>query len=182
MTSSRADNHDLDKLARWHKDLLAGSKGGFPAYAMFLVSAEDRIAHDVFRAFRTSFQARGAGFERLVIFGQHGLSTTVRGLLDQFGLSLQAIPVLALFASPEENQVHHLPLPRGSALHPPQGETATGAINAGVGLWREVLGNLEARAGQDDNLDLASLHQQLSHHRGDGTLVDAVGQVLDRIS
>ena len=47
---------DRDKLLRWQKDL-AGSAADAPAvYAIFLVSETDRSAHDIFRAFRTSFE------------------------------------------------------------------------------------------------------------------------------
>ena len=42
MTASHAENHDRDKLGRWHKDLVSGKPGNFPAYAVFLVSREDR--------------------------------------------------------------------------------------------------------------------------------------------
>ena len=95
MTSSHADNHDIDKLGRWREDLaesLAGSSRDFPVYAVFLVSEVDRSAHDIFRQYRTSFQARGSGFANLVIFGQHGVSSTARHLLARWGLPEEALP------------------------------------------------------------------------------------------
>ena len=72
-SDSHANNHDWDKLSRWHDDMTSAEPGGFPVFAVFLVSGEDREAHDVFRAFRTSFEKRGGGFQNLVIFGQLAL-------------------------------------------------------------------------------------------------------------
>ena len=83
-------------------------------YAVFLVAPEDRYAHDVFRAFRSSFENLGASFEHLVIFGQHGVSSTVLGLLDQVGHSLKSLPMLALFSGPPADEFQFLPLPKGS--------------------------------------------------------------------
>ena len=113
MTASHAENHDRDKLGRWYKDLVSGEPGTFPAYAVFLVSHEDRAAHDVFRAFRSSFEARGAGFEHLVIFGQHGVSSALLRLLSQFGLADEDVPTLALFSNPEAAAVHTVALSPG---------------------------------------------------------------------
>ena len=76
VVSSHADNHDLDKLARWYRGLSSGESGQFPVYAVFLVTSSDSAAHDIFRRFRSSFEAHGAGFDHLVIFGQHGVSST----------------------------------------------------------------------------------------------------------
>ncbi len=110
---SRADAHDADKLRRWRTDLSDSPSQTFPVYAMFLVSERDRAAHDVFRSFRSSFEDRGAGFGNLVIFGQHGVSSTVHLMLQKLGLASDAIPLLVLWQSSEFPQVCHLPLPAG---------------------------------------------------------------------
>ena len=112
---SRADAHDADKLRRWRTDLSDSPSQTFPVYAMFLVSERDKAAHDVFRSFRSSFEERGAGFGNLVIFGQHGVSSTVHVMLEQLGLTAAAIPLLALWQGSEFPRVCHLPLPAGEA-------------------------------------------------------------------
>ena len=83
---NHADAHDRDKLLRWQKDLAATTDTAPPVYAVFLVSEKDTTAHDIFRAFRTSFEERRAGFAHLVIFGQHGVSATVRDLQGELAL------------------------------------------------------------------------------------------------
>ena len=108
MVASHADQHDLDKLSRWCRDLSGATPDRFPAYAMFLVAPEDRFAHDVFREFRTSFEARRAGYKYLVIYGQHGISTAVRGLLAGLRLQPAALPLLALFAEPSDHLIADL--------------------------------------------------------------------------
>ena len=113
MTASHAENHDRDKLGRWQKDLVSSTPGKFPVYAVFLVSHEDRAAHNVFRAFRSSFEARGAGFEHLVIFGQHGVSSVLLRLLSQFGLTDEEVPTLALFSDLHAEAVHNVALSPG---------------------------------------------------------------------
>lgn len=114
MTASHADNHDLDKLARWYDALSTCEVSRFPVHAIFLASAEDKTAHDIFRRFRTSFEAHGAHLGHLVIFGQHGVSSSVRELLLRFGLHTEAIPVLVLFTRPSSTMVYLLPLPGGN--------------------------------------------------------------------
>ena len=112
---SRADAHDADKLRRWRTDLSDSPSQAFPVYAMFLVSERDKAAHDVFRSFRSSFEDRGAGFGNLVIFGQHGVSSTVHVMLQQLGLTPDSLPLLALWQGSEFPRVCHLPLPAGEA-------------------------------------------------------------------
>ena len=124
MTTGHADTHDLDKLTRWHEGLRSGDTGRFPVHAMFLVSAEDKAAHNIFRRFRSSFEARGAGFHHLVIFGQHGVSSTVERLLTELGLipsqkglfemNPGSIPMLVLFTGRSASQFYLLPLSGGS--------------------------------------------------------------------
>ena len=81
------DNHDLDKLTRWHEGLISKTDGGFPVCAVFFTSGEDRRAHDIFRVYRTAFEELGAGFHDLVIFGQHGVSSTSVAMVPGLGLS-----------------------------------------------------------------------------------------------
>ena len=109
--SSAADQHDLDKLKRWRQSL-GDSAGDFPVYAVFLVSEADRMAHDIFRTFRKSFEERNAGFESLVIFGQHGVSEVVYALLAEFGLTTSSLPSLLLIIAPQNSRRYAL------ALHP----------------------------------------------------------------
>ncbi len=115
---SHADIHDLDKLDRWQKDLAVAAPDAPPVYALFLVSEADRAAHDIFRAFRSSFESRNAGFAHLVIFGQHGVSDTVNRLLAELNLPPDSWPTLALFTGSAEAPATIIPLPVGN---PPYG-------------------------------------------------------------
>ena len=138
MTNSRADNHDRDKLKRWRDDLSQDSANSFPVHAVFLVSAEDHLSHDVFRAYRSSFEARNAGFRHLTIFGQHGVSSAVRRLLVEFSLPDDAIPSLALLVGAGGESVFTLPLPAGdSTLSPDDMDDQP---------WQEALAAVEAAA------------------------------------
>ena len=105
MSTGRADQHDLDKLARWHQDLSGGGTDEFPVYCVFLVSPDDLASHQVFRRYRSSFEDRAAGFQHLMIFGQHGISTTLKLLLAEFGLNLEQVPALALLTTPSVSTV-----------------------------------------------------------------------------
>lgn len=113
MSIGRADQHDLDKLARWHQDLSGGGSDQFPVYCVFLVSPDDRASHQVFRRFRSSFEDRAAGFQHLMIFGQHGISATLKALLAEFGLTLEQVPALAMLTTPAVSTVHTMALAQG---------------------------------------------------------------------
>ena len=108
---SHADTHDLDKLRRWQKDLEATPDDAPAVFAIFLVSEADTAAHDVFRAFRASFEERKAGFAHLVIFGQHGVSTTVRALQGNLGLAEDGLPTLVLFGGGADDGPEFVRLP-----------------------------------------------------------------------
>ena len=165
MTTGHPDSHDLDKLARWHQGLCSGGPGRFPVHALFLVSGDDKLAHDVFRTFRSSFEALGASFHHLVIFGQHGTSSTVRELLSVLGLSGTSLPVLVLFSTSSSTEVclHSLPL-------------GTGSDDSG---WEDVLRRVEEAAGDDRELsDLNSMPGVACRQLNDGPLVDIIGNVL----
>ena len=106
----------LDKLARWKAGLdTAADSGPFPVCAIFLVAAQDRVAHDVFRRYRTAFEELGGGFHHLVIFGQHGVSATLLEFLCQIGAGLGDVPLLALapMDGADAGGVVRLPLPKG---------------------------------------------------------------------
>ena len=120
---SHADRHDLDKLKRWHDGLRQADAadapgGGFPVCAAFLVTGEDRAAHDIFRLYRAAFEELGGQFQHLVIFGQHGLSGTAAAMLD--GLELAGLEVelpLLLLAPADagtEAPLFVIPLPPGT--------------------------------------------------------------------
>jgi hypothetical protein len=111
MADSRADGHDLDKLERWRSGL--GSGGELPVHAVFLVSEADTLAHGAFRALRSSFEARGASFQHLVIFGQHGVSTTAAALARELGAPGPPPPVLALLYGSRPSRGYVLTLPPG---------------------------------------------------------------------
>ena len=214
MTSSHADKHDLDKLARWHRGLALnppnplrsqvdpdlsgdkvgplqrGARGDFPVYAVFLVSEADRPAHGIFREFRTRFEAWSAGFDHLVIFGQHGLSSTVHGLLNGFGLSLEAVPALVLFSSPLDSQAYALPLARlrragpggstGGVLQgPTEDEPSEPPHPATDDPWQYALKLIEAALGRGEKaLDLASLPCSTRLNLDGGPVVELVAMLL----
>ena len=135
MAASKADQHDEDKLARWQRDLAGGVSGGFPLHAVFLVSEGDRAAHDVFRAFRSRFEELGAGFQHLVIFGQHGVSQAERMLVARLGLPADAIPSLVLLTVSDPPLVYCLPLPSG--------DVGPEAKDPDQTPWRRVLAQVE---------------------------------------
>ena len=117
---SHADRHDLDKLKRWYDGLRQAQPadapgGGFPVCAAFLVTGEDRAAHDIFRRYRAAFEELGGQFQHLVIFGQHGLSGTAAAMLAGLGLELP-LPLLLLAPADAgtESPLFVIPLPPGT--------------------------------------------------------------------
>ena len=114
---SHADRHDLDKLARWRTGLIEFGEPGaaaFPVCAIFLVSPEDRASHDVFRRYRSDFEDLGGSFHNLVIFGQHGISTTQVAFLRELGQRQDAVPLLVLAPMHQDNPaVFCVALPSG---------------------------------------------------------------------
>ena len=167
MTLSHADKHDLDKLARWYRDLSSNTpnpgsqRGNFPVYAVFLVSEADRPAHDIFREFRARGRAWFAEFEHLVIFGQHGVSSTVHGLLSGFGLSLEAVPVLVLFSAPLASQAYAL------------------RLTADDEPWKSTLTQIEAALDTGEKqLDPANLSHFTRLQLDDGPVVELVAMLL----
>ena len=147
MAASHADQHDKDKLARWHGDLAGRATGGFPLVALFLRSDADRAAHAAFRAYSSSSEELGAGFQHLVIFGQHGVSQAERKLLARLGLAADAIPSLVLLTATELPLVYALPLAPGDAGD----EVESEAKDPFQVPWRQVLARVELEeAGAGD--------------------------------
>ncbi len=174
MSRSHADNHDLDKLTRWRRDLVAGP-APFPVYAVFLVSPEDRLSHDIFREYRAAFQARSADYAHLVIFGQHGVSSTVRGLLDGLGLPLDALPLLALFCSPSSTAFLTLPLEPGESSSQAGNSSSDETLKA----WRKILDQVEASAVEGGTEpDLAGVPQAVPRSLDTGSMVDLIEKTL----
>ena len=173
MTISHADSHDLDKLKRWYEGLSSGGSGRFPVHAVLLVSPEDTASHDIFRAFRSSFETRAAPFQHLVIFGQHGVSSTVRRMLPELGLQRESLPVLVLFGEASATTFHSLPLPGGT----------TGAGEGATCPWMEVLGQVEGAVDDGEvTLDLASLPGHTNHQLHKGRMAELVGRVLESLT
>ena len=169
MTTSHADSHDLDKLARWYDGLSTGQTGQSAVHAIFLVSAEDGTAHHIFRQFRSSFEDRGTPFHHLVIFGQHGFSSTVGGLLPIIGLDTVAIPVLVLYEGPSATAVYTLPLTRGSGSDDRN--------------WMEVLGRVGREGVSGENpKGLATIPGVNGYQLGNSSVIDLVGRVLESLA
>ena len=172
MVNSAADSHDLDKLTRWRRGISEAGAPKFPVYAVFLVGPEDRAAHDVFREFRSSFEARNAPYENLVIFGQHGFSKTSQGFCAGFGLSQGQIPLLALISSPSSGTVYTLPLKKGSPTEANEAEE-----------WRGVLRQIEAAFDDgEENMDLALIKDLNPRSMGEGSLEAVINSLFVRQS
>lgn len=168
MTTVHPDSHDLDKLARWQQSLSSGEPGEFPVHAVFLVSGHDKLAHDIFRSFRSSFESRSASFHHLIIFGQHGTSSTVRELLTVLGLPAASLPVLVLFSTSSSTEIclHSLPI----------------GIESDDSAWEDVLRSVEEVADDGRQLsDLSSLPGVACRQLKSGPLVDIIGNVLGAI-
>ena len=145
---TQADRHDLDKLTRWKTALDAAPNNNpdpFPTCAIFLVSPDDHAAHNIFRQYRAAFEELGANFHHLVIFGQHGISTTATAFLTELGMEQTSIPQLAITPLPEATRVYHLPLPKGDQT----GESDDSQP------WREILTLIRAAASNQPPLTLA---------------------------
>ncbi len=194
MTATHADNHDRDKLSRWNGDLSSnppnpplqrGARGAFPIHAVILVSERDRLAHDIFRRFRSSFEARAAEYKNLTIFGQHGVSTTVLGLLEAFGLAAKPLPLLLLFGEPCATTIYVLPLPGGSGR---AGERLVDPTLVHQG-WAKALAGIESAVDGSAPgagwLDLVSVPGLMAHQlpgNAAGGVAGLVGQVLQSLA
>lgn len=138
--SHHFDEHDHDKLVRWQTDLHATpiDPEGFPAVALFLVKPQATGAHEIFRRYRTEFEKRDASFAHLVVFGMHGISATVRGLLNQAALSEDDLPVLMLAPSVDPCAVTAVRLPSGESIEGADDPNGGGTCDY-LAAWQDVL-------------------------------------------
>ena len=138
--SHHFDDHDHDKLLRWRDDLQANAitDGEFPAVALFLVKPQATGSHEIFRRFRTEFEDRDASFAHLVIFGMHGVSTTVHSLLDRTGLVEADLPVMLLAPAAEPDSVIAVQLPNGESLEGGDDPNGDGTCDY-LAPWQDVL-------------------------------------------
>ncbi|PKB81081.1 MAG: hypothetical protein BZY88_07145 [SAR202 cluster bacterium Io17-Chloro-G9] len=178
MTTTRADAHDLDKLERWRPGLEGKDESTFPVFAIFLVSAEDRLAHDIFRKYRDSFTKGNAGFHHLVIFGQHGLSTAVTGFLAELNRPMETLPCLALASDAGAREVNVLNLPAGG--HP----APVPALEKNDNLdqpWQLVLDQVESAVEKGSKLvDLAGIPGVTTLELKDKSLIGLVKGLLSK--
>ena len=168
---SHADRHDLDKLARWKEGLDAAVDDGaseFPACAIFLVSPEDRASHDIFRRYRSAFEELGGGFHHLVIFGQHGVSTTQVAFLAEMGMEQGSVPLLAIAPMGDETgNVFCLELPKGDR----DGELDDSQT------WGTALERVRAASSGDSTLALDSVEGVKAGLFSRGALSETVAAV-----
>ena len=167
MTGSRADGHDLDKLERWRSGLQDGD-GGFPVHALFLVSEADTSAHRAFRTFRSSFEARNASFQHLVIFGQHGVSATAAALAMEVGAECPPPPVLVLLTRTSPSIAYIIHLPTGDE---PDCSVSTSSLSA-VEAW------VDGGAGTLDAVSLPGARRVETHHPTVAALVERLASEL----
>ena len=138
--SHHYDEHDHDKLLRWSNDLrdTAIDSDGFPAMALFLVKPQATGAHEIFRRYRAEFEQREASFAHLVIFGMHGVSITVKGLLEQVGLSEDDLPVMMLAPAADPSAVVAVRLPSGESLEGGDDPNGDGTCDY-LAPWQDAL-------------------------------------------
>lgn len=165
------DSHDLGKLTRWHEGLAAQTGQGFPVCALFLASGEDTRAHDIFRVYRSAFESLDAGFHDLVIFGQHGMSTTCAALIPGLGLSGLDTPALVLINDESGLVFHSIRLPAGSLA---EGQTEEDGAEV---AWRVALTKIEQSAKDDVVASLGSVDGLERMDLSGETLAEVVGRV-----
>ena len=138
--SHHYDDHDHDKLLRWRGELSADgiNHEAFPAAALFLVKPQATGAHEIFRKYRGVFEERDAPFANLMVFGMHGVSTTVRGLLEQAGLTEADLPLLLIAPTAEPENSIALTLPAGESLEGGDDPNGDGTCDF-VAPWQDVL-------------------------------------------
>ena len=169
---SHADRHDLDKLARWKAGLDAADESGdssFPACAIFLVTGEDRASHDIFRRYRSAFEELGGGFHHLVIFGQHGVSTTQTAFLGQLGLDPQNVPVVAIASmAGGPGTVYTIELPKGDR---------DGDLDQSP-AWGAAIRAVQAASSDKRELSLGDVDGLEARRLRSGSLAGTVNEVL----
>ena len=181
---SHTDRHDLDKLARWKAGLDAAPEDAapengakiFPACAIFLVSLEDRASHDIFRAYRSAFEDLGGGFHHLVIFGQHGVSTTQAAFLAEVGMEPENVPLLVIAPMAEgasaTGSVYCLELPKGDR---------DGELDDSQN-WGAALNAVRAAASAGGQLALHGIAGVRTQSLRHGRLTAAVDAVVEELN
>ena len=170
------DSHDLDKLTRWHEGLTSATGKGFPICALFLASGEDIRAHDIFRTYRIAFEKLDAGFHDLVIFGQHGMSTTCAALIPGLGLTNLQTPALVLITSLETGLVFHTTGLPGGALREGQSE------EDGRGIpWRAGLDAIRRGLDEVSEISLDGVDGLEKTVVQGETLAEEVGRVKNQV-
>ena len=165
------DSHDVGKLVRWHEGLLGGTEVYFPVCALFLASGEDRLAHDIFRSYRSVFEELGAGFHDLIIFGQHGMSTTCTALMPALGLLGLKVPSLVLICRGNGSGLYTTNLPDGGFANLQKGEDCTETP------WRTALEAIRESVANGSELILDGLQGLNWADFSNDTLVDTIGEV-----
>lgn len=148
--SHHYDEHDHDKLVRWRADLQATpiDPEGFPAMALFLVRPQASGSHEIFRRYRTEFENRDATFGHLVVFGMHGISTTVQTLLSRVGLPETDLPVMMVAAATDPSAVTAVRLPAGADIEGADDPNGGGTCDY-LAAWQDVLDRISiAKAGR----------------------------------
>lgn len=168
MAGNGGDQHDLEKLVNWCDSLSHEVSDPLAVYAMFLISPEAQGAQDVFRRFRSSFEARQAPFHQLIQFGRHGASATVQGLSRGLTPDVSSVPALVLFTSPSAPDVLVLPL---------------GGTEEGNSPWEQVLSRLEsAMDGGPEQLDLAGLPGIQRHQLGGRSVLEVASAIAKSLA
>ena len=165
------DSHDLGKLSRWYEGLVSGTGCSFPVCALFLAAAEDRRAHDIFRIYRSVFEELGARFHDLVIFGQHGTSTTCTALIPGLGLTGLEVPSLILICGGEGLVLHTTILPKGELLGGCSEKDGDGVP------WRQALERIKESVLKSSGLALNEVKGLKRVDVPGRTLMDTIGEV-----
>ena len=173
--SETSDSHDLDKLTRWRIGLESPSGAGFPVCGLFLASGDDNRAHDIFRIYRTAFEELGAGFHDLVIFGQHGISSTCAALITGLGLSNLQVPSLVLISGGESLVLHTTSLPAGKLL------VGQSEENRSETPWRSALETIRQAVEKSVYLSLDDVEGLERIEFSGGTLSGTVGRVKKQV-
>jgi len=164
------NSHDLEKLTRWYEGLLSDTDS-FPVCALFLASEGDCRAHNIFRIYRSAFEELGGGFHDLVIFGQHGTSTTCTALIPGLGLSGLEVPSLILICGGEGLTLHTIKLPQGELAGKCSEEDGDGVP------WLKALELIKESVVKRFGLAFGEVKGLKRVDIPGGTLTDRVGEV-----
>lgn len=170
------DKHDVGKLARWHEGLISPTGNRFPVCALFLASGEHGRVHDIFRVYRSAFEELGSEFHDLVIFGQHGVSTSSAAIVPGLGLNDLPIPSLTLITRGNPLVCHTTVLPEEDAL--PDGKVEQESDDV---PWMRALNVIRGAVTGASSLSLGSVQGLESRAFPDGALPELVGQVRQQV-